>query len=91
LRSDNGGEYTSKEFKDYLASKDIKHQLSTSGRLEQNGVAERMNQTLTERACSIRLQADMSEGFWPEAMNHASYLVNISPSTAIDFQIPKKI
>jgi len=28
LRSDNGGEYTSKEFKDYLASKGINHQLS---------------------------------------------------------------
>jgi len=39
LRSDNRGEYTSKEFKDYLASKGIKHQLSISGQLEQNGVA----------------------------------------------------
>ena len=25
LRSKNGGEYTSKEFKDYLASESIKH------------------------------------------------------------------
>jgi len=31
LRSDNGSEYTSKEFKDYLASKGIKHQLSITG------------------------------------------------------------
>jgi len=30
LRSDNGGEYTSKEFKDYLANRGIKHQLSIS-------------------------------------------------------------
>ena len=64
LRSDNGGEYISKEFKDYLASKGIKYQLSILGRPEQNRVAERMNQTLTKRACSIRLQADMSDGFW---------------------------
>ena len=91
LRSDNGGEYTSKEFKDYLASKGIKYQLSISGRSEQNGVAERVNWTLTERACSIRLQADMSEEFWTEGVNHASYLVNMSPSTAIDFQIPEEI
>ena len=49
LRSDNEGEYPSKEFKNYLASKGIKHPLSISGRPEQNRVAERMNQTLTER------------------------------------------
>jgi len=39
-----------------------------------------MNQTLKERARSIRLQANMLEGFWAEAVNHASYLVNMSPS-----------
>ena len=53
--SDNGGEYTSKEFKNYLASKSIKHQLSISRRPEQNGVAKRMNRTLAGRARSIRL------------------------------------
>ena len=68
LRSDNKGEYTSKKFKDYLAIKGIKHQLSISRRLEQNRVAERMNQTLIEHARSIRLQADMSERFWAEAV-----------------------
>jgi len=91
LRSDNGGEYTSKEFKDYLASMGIKHQLSISGRPEENGVAERMNQTLTEHAHSIRLQADMSKGFWAEAINYVSYLVNMPPLTAIDLQIPEEI
>jgi len=91
LRSDNGGEYASKEFKDYLASKGIKHQLSISGRSKQNGVAEHMNQILTERAHSIKIQANMSEEFWAEAVNHASYLVNRSPSTTIDLQIPEEI
>jgi len=32
LRFDNGGRYTSKEFKDYLASKGIKHQLTRTKR-----------------------------------------------------------
>ena len=72
LRFDNGGEYTSKEFKDYLASKGIKYQLSIPGRSEQNRVTKHMNRTLTERARSIRLQADMSEEFWAEAVNNAS-------------------
>jgi len=55
LRSDNGGKYTSKEFKDYLTSKGIEHQLNIPGRAEQNRVAECMNRTLTERARSIKL------------------------------------
>ena len=63
LRFDNGGKYTSTKFKAYLAGKGIEHQLSISGRPKQNGIAERMNQTLIERTHSIRLQADMSEGF----------------------------
>ena len=67
LRSDNGVKYTSTEFKVYLTDKGIEYQLSISRRLEQNGVAELMNWTLKEHAHSIRLQADMSEGFWAEA------------------------
>ena len=55
LRSNNEGEYTSMEFKAYLAANGIEHQLSIPGQLEQNGVAARMNQTLTECARSIRL------------------------------------
>ena len=90
-RSDNGGEYTSMEFKAYLAGKGIEHQVSISGRPEKNGVAERMNQTLTERARSIKSHADISKKIWAEVVNYVSYLVNRSPSTAIDLQIPEEI
>jgi len=91
LQSDNGGEYTSKKFKDYLVRKGIEHKLSISERPEQNRVVERMNRSLTEHVRSIRLQADMSEGFWAKAVNHVSHLLNRSPSTAIDLQILEEI
>ena len=58
-----GGEYTSSEFKQYLASKGIEHQLTIPKWLEQSEVVERMNQTFIECAHNMRLQADMSEGF----------------------------
>jgi len=32
-----------------------------------------MNQTLTERVRSIRLQTDISEEFWAETVNNASF------------------
>ena len=39
----------------------------------------------------MRLQADMSEGFWADAVNHASYLVNMSPVTTVNLQIAEEM
>ena len=45
-RTDNGGEYMSKEFEEYLTSKGIEHESTIiSFSPEQNGVGERMNRT----------------------------------------------
>ena len=43
LFTDRGGEYTSKEFEEYLAKKGTKHRLTVHDTHEQNGVAERLN------------------------------------------------
>ena len=53
LRSDNGGEYTSKEFESYLKENGIIHQLSVPYNPAQNGVAERMNPTIMELTRSM--------------------------------------
>lgn len=46
IRTDNGGEFTSKEFEAYLTAEGVCHELTTPKTPEQNGVAERMNRTL---------------------------------------------
>jgi transposase InsO family protein len=43
LRSDNGGEFTSKEFMDYCNSHGIKRQFSIARTPQQNGVVEIKN------------------------------------------------
>lgn len=48
LRNDNGGEYTSKAFQHFCEQHGIKRQFSTLYTPQQNGVAERKNQTLLE-------------------------------------------
>src|SRR5215469_9456007 len=53
LRSDNGGEYVSHAFKAYLKSNGIHHQTTVAYTPEQNGVAERANRTIVERARSM--------------------------------------
>ena len=50
LRSNNGGEYTSRQFEAYLAKEGIKHQLTIPYTPQQNGVSERRNRTLMEMA-----------------------------------------
>ena len=48
LRSDNGGEFTSKLFQQYCDENGIKRQFSTAWTPQQNGVAERKNRTIQE-------------------------------------------
>ena len=39
IRTDNGGEYVSNEFQDYLRTEGVKHERSIPKKPEQNGVA----------------------------------------------------
>lgn len=46
---------------------------------EQNDVAERINQTVVERARSLLQEKGLSNGFWAEAMAKSVYLLNLYP------------
>ena len=50
FRSDNGGEFTSNEFKELCKDSRIKRELSTPYNPQQNGIAERKNKTIMEAA-----------------------------------------
>jgi len=58
---------------------------------QQNGVAERMNMTLLERARCMLSNIGLSKCFWAEAVNTVCYLVNRSPSIAINFKTPEDV
>ena len=84
LRSDNGGEYCSRNFDEYLKQKGITRQLTVPNNSAQNGLAERMNRTIVESATSMMFHSNLSVNFWAEAVNMAVYLKNRSPTTALD-------
>ena len=50
---------------------------------QQNGVAKRMNKTLTERIRAMLRTVGLPNSFWEEAAKTACYIVNRSPSTAV--------
>ena len=53
LRTYNGGEYTSKEFEQYLKKQCTQDELTVPKTPQQNGVAEVMNRTLVETIRSM--------------------------------------
>eukprot|EP00171_Calliarthron_tuberculosum_P004153 IDg4153t1 len=76
LRSDNGGEYLSNEFKSYLETNGIKHELTVAYTPQQNGVAERMNRTLLNLVRSMLHHKSVEKRFWAEALATAVYVRN---------------
>ena len=61
------------------------------GTPQQNGVAERMNRTLNERARSMRLHARLPKTFWADAVSTATYLINRGPSVPMEFRLPEEV
>ncbi|KAH9647728.1 hypothetical protein KPL70_025300 [Citrus sinensis] len=87
LRTDNGGEYTDGEFLAFCKQEGIQRQFTVAYTPQQNGVAERMNRTLTERIRAMLKTAGLPNLFWAEAAKIACYIVNWSPSTAIGLKM----
>ena len=53
LRSDNGGEFMSNQFREFLKKEGIARQTSTPYSLQQDRVVERANPTIVEMARSM--------------------------------------
>lgn len=91
LRTDNGTEYTSKNFTDYLKLHGIKHQTSIPYTPQQNGLSERMNRTLLEKARCMLINANLQKNLWAEAVRTAAYIINRSPTRALNYKTPEEV
>ena len=91
FRSDNGGEYTSKEFENFCRGRGIKLEPTIPYTPQQNGVAERMNRTLTETARSMLHHSGRPLNLWAEAISTAAYVRNRSPTTILKDVTPYEL
>jgi len=80
LRTDNAGEYKSREFTNFLREEGISRQLSVEYTPQQNGVAERANRTLVEMSRCLLLQANLLKSLWGEMINTSTFIRNRCPS-----------
>ena len=72
--SDNGGEFTSNEFKELCKDSGIKKELSTPYNPQQNGIVERKNRTIMKVARVMLHDKDLPMHLWAEAARTMVYV-----------------
>ncbi|KAG7554353.1 GAG-pre-integrase domain [Arabidopsis suecica] len=90
LRTDNGLEFCNRLFDEFCTSKGIQRHRTCAYTPQQNGVAERMNRTVMEKVRSMLSDSGLPKRFWAEATHTAAILINKTPSSVLNFDIPDK-
>jgi len=90
LRSDRGGEYNSREFDEYCKEFGIKRQLTAAYTPQQNGIAERKNRSVMNMTRCMLMEMSVPRKFWPEAVQYVVYILNRSPSKALNDITPEE-
>lgn len=83
LRSDNGTEYFNDDFSQFCKKNGIIQQSSTRYTPQQNGVGERANRSVLDRARCLLIESKLDIRFWGEAVLCSIYLKNRSPTKAV--------
>jgi transposase InsO family protein len=74
LRSDNGGEYISNEFKDFYSREGIRRELIAPHNPQQNGVIERKNIMIVGAVRVMLHDQGLPIHLWEEACNTVVYV-----------------
>lgn len=88
VRTDQGGEFNSKQFTAFCIEFGIKHHTTTPYTPQQNGVVERRNQTVVEMAGCIMKSKSVPAQLWGEAVTTAVYILNRSPAKSLEGVTP---
>ncbi|KAK1423984.1 hypothetical protein QVD17_19295 [Tagetes erecta] len=88
VRTDRGGEFTSREFNEYCNEAGVMRHLTAPYTPQQNGVVERRNRTLMEMTRSILKAMKVPNYLWGEAVRHSTYLINRSPTRSLVGETP---
>lgn len=90
LRTDNGLEFCNNRFDGFCKQEGIVRHKTCAYTPQQNGVAERLNRSIMNKVRSMLSESGLEQRFWAEAASTAVYLINRSPSSVIDFEIPEE-
>ena len=90
VRSDNGGEFISGEFKDFCSAKGIRRELIAPHNPQQNGVAEQKNRTIMGAARAMLHDQGLPLHLWAEACNTTVNVENRCPHKILGKSTPEE-
>jgi len=77
------------DFTEFCKQQGIARQFTTRYTPQQNGVAERKNQTIMNMARSMFPYKQLSNEYWTEAIACSIYLLNKSPTVSVKNMVPE--
>lgn len=91
LHCDNGGEYTSYQFKEFAVENGIERQSTVPYNPQQNCSAEHSNLTLIDRIRCILIQSGMPKYLWADVAVRACHIRNKCPTKTLMDKAPEKV
>ncbi|KAL2476226.1 Copia-like retroelement pol polyprotein [Abeliophyllum distichum] len=91
LRTDNGLEFCNLEFDIYCKERGIQRHRTVRYIPQQNGVAEKLSRNIMDKVRCMLISSVLSKVFWDEVACIVVYLINRSPSSAINFKTPREL
>lgn len=90
FHTDNGGEYTSKEFSDFCSSKGISRELVPPYTPKCNGVAERRDRLILDITKCLVIDRALPGHLWGEAVKAAGDILNLRSTKKHPDKTPDK-
>jgi hypothetical protein len=91
FRDDKGGEYISEEMNEYMAERGIKREHTIRDSPQQNGQAERYNQTMQQAITLMLAKSRLPQSLWVDAAATFIHLNNQIPSESRGFKSPYEL
>ena len=91
LKRENGTEYSNNQFNDFCDKNGIIHLYSIPYNPQQNGKAERFQQTLIHCARALLNDSKLHYTFREDAVRTATFIYNRLPHKGIDNKIPYEV
>jgi hypothetical protein len=88
---DNGGEFTSKEFEEYLREQGVKHEVTAPYSSAQTGKSERAHRTIMNQTCTIMANNNFPPKIWEECFLTSVYIKDRTPTQSLKNMTPFEV